>query len=144
MVTIAIGGLLLMYGTPLMADYLANARLRSAGEVVRSQALYAQHEAIRRNGVVRVAITGSAVRVLDLSAGAETLLSEQMLPDGISVDADVDMNFGSVGQPADFGDTYTVGVSMQGVTCTHEHRCPSLNVDIAGGITLCVDKTSCR
>jgi len=52
MVTIAIGGILLTVGAPMLSDYIANSRLRAAGEALLSEALYAQQEAIKRNGVV--------------------------------------------------------------------------------------------
>ena len=53
MVTVAIGGILMMAGMPYLGDYLNNSRLREAGNSALSSALYAQSEAIKRNGRVR-------------------------------------------------------------------------------------------
>jgi type IV fimbrial biogenesis protein FimT len=144
MVTIAIGAILVSVGAPMLADYIANSRLRAAGEAVLSEALYAQQEAIKRNGVVRLLVSGSSLEVSDPSTTPATSLRTQQLPDGIGVDAAVTLNFGSFGRPATFGDTYTVNLSASGITCSKDYRCPSLRVDAGGGVRLCSDKTNCQ
>lgn len=142
MVTIAIGGILLTVGAPMLSDYIANSRLRAAGEALLSEALYAQQEAIKRNGVVRLLVSGSSLQVSDQSTTPATPLRTQQLPDGIAAAA-VTLNFGSFGRPATFGDTYTVDLSATGITCSKNYRCPSLRVDAGGGVRLCIDKTNC-
>jgi len=143
MVTIAIGGILLTAGAPKLADYIANSRLRAAGEAVLSQTLYAQQEAIKRNGVVRLLVSGSSLQVSDQSTTPATPLRTQQLPDGIAADAVVTLNFGSFGRPATFGNSYVVGLSAPGITCSKDYRCPSVRVDVGGGVRLCSDKTNC-
>jgi len=142
MVTIAIGGILLTVGAPMLSDYIANSRLRAAGEALLSEALYAQQEAIKRNGVVRLLVSGSSLQVSDQSTTPATPLRTQQLPDGIAAAA-ATLNFGSLGRPATFGDTYTVDLSATGITCSKNYRCPSLRVDAGGGVRLCIDKTNC-
>jgi type IV fimbrial biogenesis protein FimT len=65
------------------------------------------------------------------------------MPDGVTADAAVTLNFGGDGRPAPFGTAYTVDISKSGITCSSDYRCPSLRVDAGGGIRLCADKTSC-
>ena len=36
-----------------------------------------------------------------------------------------------------------VGISMDGVTCSSELRCPALDVQVGGGMKLCKDKNLC-
>ena len=143
MVTIAIGAILVSYGAPMLADYIANSRLRAAGEAVLSEALYAQLEAIKRNGVVRLSVNGSSLQVSDLSTSPATPLRAQRLPDGIAAVAAAPLDFGSFGRPATFGDTYTVDLSASGIACSKDYRCPSLRVDAGGGVRLCGDKSNC-
>lgn len=143
MVTIAIGAILLSVGAPMLADYVANSRLRAAGEAVLSEVLYAQQEAIKRNAVVRLSVKGSALQVLDPSTSPAASLRTQQLPDGIAVDAAATLDFGSFGRPAAFGDSYAVKLSASGITCSKDYRCPSVQVDAGGGVRLCSDKSNC-
>ncbi|HKW84003.1 MAG TPA: GspH/FimT family pseudopilin [Burkholderiaceae bacterium] len=143
MVTITIAAILLTVGAPMLADYIANSRLRAAGEAVLSQVLFAQQEAIKRNGVVRLVVSGASLEVFDRSTSPATLLRTQQLPDGIAATATKVPDFDSFGRPATFGDTYAIDLSASGITCSNDYRCPSVRVDVGGGVRLCSDKNNC-
>ncbi len=144
MVGLTIASLLVALGTPFFGDYIANARLREGGTTLLAEALFAQSEAIKRNGIVRVDINVAAVNVVDRSEGANTILRSRTLPDGVSADAATTIDFGGEGRPAPFPSTAAVDLSKSGVSCSAEYRCPSLRVEAGGGIRLCGNKSSCN
>ena len=67
MVGLSIAAVLAMSAAPYFSDYIANSRLREAGNLVYSEALAAQSEAVKRNTTVRLATSGSSVLVVDMS-----------------------------------------------------------------------------
>jgi type IV fimbrial biogenesis protein FimT len=143
MVGLAIAALLALAAAPAFGDYVANSRLREAGNLVFTEALAAQSEAIKRNTTVRLETDGVQVRVIDLSdAAAPVTLRERTLPGGVEAEA-ADVDFGSEGRLAPFGTTAAVNLTKSGITCSAETRCPGLRVDGGGQVRLCSDQTSC-
>jgi type IV fimbrial biogenesis protein FimT len=143
LIAIAIAALLLTMGVPFFGDYVANARLREGGSALHAEALYAQSEAIRRNATVRLSVTGSSLRLLDMSGGgAGTQIRASELPSPVQVVAAANLDFGSDGRPAPFGTAYAVDLAAAGETCSAERRCPGLRVDAGGSVRLCGDRLS--
>lgn len=143
MVTIAIGGLLVMLAAPEFTDYIANSRLREGGNSVLADALFAQNEAIRRNGTVRLRLDGSTVQVLDRSGPAELTLRQRVLAGNVAVDGAATLDFGSLGRPVPLGAEHTVNMSLSGSSCSSTLRCPALRVEAGGAIRLCGDRAVC-
>ena len=54
MVGLVITAVLLGMAAPFFGDYVTNSRLREGGNGLMAEALYAQSEALKRNGVVRL------------------------------------------------------------------------------------------
>lgn len=141
MVVIVIGALMLTFAAPAFRDYLVNSRLREAGHVLLGEALFAQSEAIKRNRAVRMVVKGSRLQVVDAGyEGGGEVIRVRELPTDVRADQAVKLTFGSAGRPTPFGTEYTVGLSMKGVSCSGEHRCPSLRVDAGGAVRLCGNK----
>ena len=65
MVGIAIAAILMKVGAPFFGDYVVNSRLREGGNMMFTEALMAQSEAVKRNTRVRLSSTGSTLQVLD-------------------------------------------------------------------------------
>ena len=143
LVTVTIAAILLAQGLPAFAEYLHNSRLRSAGHLLLEQALFAQNEAIRRNGAVRVRLSGSNVEVLDASWGPPKVLRSIELPGKVQAQ-EATIEFGSLGRPAPFGTSYAIALSSEGIGCTGETRCPTLQIDAGGGVSLCNNGSPCR
>ncbi|URI09708.1 GspH/FimT family pseudopilin [Aquincola tertiaricarbonis] len=147
MVTVAIAGILMMAGMPYLGDYIQNSRLREAGNSAYSSAMYAQSEAIKRNGRVRLSIDGSTVQVIDrvglAAADAGTVLRTVTLPDGVRLSAAATVDFGSEGRTWPAGTTQTFNFIKTGVTCSTDIRCPALVVEAGGGVRLCPIQSQC-
>jgi len=147
LVTLAIAALMMTFAAPMLSEYMINSRLREGGHALVAEALFAQSEAIKRNGTVQLSINGSRLRTLDMTVEglavdpAGNLLRERPLPDGVAADAVVNVAFGGEGRTMPFGQAFTVDLSSSGVTCSSEHRCPSLRVDAGGAVRLCNDRT---
>ena len=145
MVTLTIAAIMAAFAAPAFSDYLVNARLREAGNGLYAEAMFAQSEAIKRNGVVRLSVSGSTVQIEDRSAeGSNALVRERVLPNAVNAEAASTLDFGSEGRPAVFGDEYRVDLSLAGVTCSGEYRCPSLRVDAGGAVRLCGNRLDCQ
>lgn len=143
MVGLAVVALLLAQAAPYFGDYLANSRLREAGSTLHAEALFAQSEAIKRNGTVRLTVAGDALRVTDFSTNVQgVLVREQRLADGIDA-GNGTVDFSARGQPVPFGTNVSFDLSKTGLTCSDEFRCPGLRIDGAGGMRLCRNKLSC-
>ena len=143
MVAITIGALLLTFGAPAFADYITNARLRASGNVVLADMLFAQREAIKRNGRVGVVTSGSTISVLDRTTATPSVLHTLQLPDGVVVDA-ADFDFGSQGAPVPFPNAQRIDLSMADpAACSSAYRCPSVRIGVSGDFRLCGDKNKC-
>jgi type IV fimbrial biogenesis protein FimT len=135
MVTLAITGALLALATPYFAAYGLNSRLREGGNALLSEALAAQSEAIRRNTVVRLAVSGSSVQVIDM-ANAGVALRERHMGQGVSSASPVNVDFRSTGALVG-GAALQVNVVSEAAVCSTDVRCPALKVEAGGGIKLC-------
>lgn len=140
MVGLTIMALLAMSAAPFLGDYLANSRLRESGHTLYSEALAAQSEAIKRNGTVRLSTNGSTVQVIDRAPATPVVLRERSLPSGITA-ATSTIDFGADGLTVPFGTTGSINVTLAGVTCSTNYRCPGLRVDAGGAVRLCTDTT---
>jgi len=141
MVGLAIAAILLMAAAPSFTDYIQNSRLRESGNMVYVQTLLAQSEAIKRNNTVRLSTSVGVVQVLDMSDPANpVLLRESRTADGVSTGSAAVIDFGPEGRPTDVAD-HSVDLSMSGVSCSSQVRCPGLRVDAGGGVRLCNDHT---
>ncbi|MBW8831637.1 MAG: GspH/FimT family pseudopilin [Burkholderiales bacterium] len=142
MVAISIAGLLAASGAPAMGDYIRNSRLREAGHSLLSEALYAQSEAVKRNGRVRLTVRGSAIEVVDRSGTSEVVLHTRTMPGDVHAGT-TSLDFGSQGRPAPFGTEATVKLSLSQTTCSDTLRCPALRVEAGGAVRLCNDQSTC-
>ncbi|MDP1532583.1 MAG: GspH/FimT family pseudopilin [Rubrivivax sp.] len=139
MVGLGIAAFLALSAAPHLADYATNSRLREAGNLLYSEALLAQSEAIKRNRPVRLASNGSTVQVLDIADPANPVqLRERTLPGNVST-ANAALAFGSEGRPVPFGTSAAINLSISGITCSSDQRCPGLRVDAGGAIRLCAN-----
>lgn len=144
LVSIAITGILMAAAAPSFSDYIHNSRLREAGNALLAETLFTQSEAIKRNGVVRLVISGSTITVSDQTPdGGAAVLRTRTLPDAVVADVATTLNFGSEGRPTPFGTASTVNLSRGAAACTSELRCPRLVVEAGGAVRLCGDKLNC-
>lgn len=136
MVGLAITVLLATAAAPYFADYGINSRLREGGNTVLSEALFAQSEAIKRNRVMRLSTAGAAVQVLDMTVPATpVVLRERTLAGGVAA-ATATVDFSSQGWPVGFT-AASINLSLGGVACSSDLRCPGLRVDAGGALRLC-------
>ncbi|MCC6249296.1 MAG: GspH/FimT family pseudopilin [Rubrivivax sp.] len=149
MLTITIAGFLLVAAAPHFSEYTNNSRLREGGTTLQTEAMFAQSEAIKRNRVVRLTISGSTIQVLEAQdTAAMTLLRERTLAGGVAAAA-ATVDFAPRGFPVNRAVTppvdfvaASIDLGMPGVTCSAEQRCPGLRIDAGGGIRLCGNKLS--
>jgi type IV fimbrial biogenesis protein FimT len=138
MVALAIGVMLMFAAAPMFSDMVANARLREAGNVIYTQALYAQSEALKRNGTVQLSIEGGTITIIDQSGSADTTLRTVELAGGVTASEDKAVSFSSSGMA---GSDVSIDLAMPDQTCSGELRCPGLRVEGGGAIRLCGDHT---
>lgn len=137
MVGLTIGAFLLMAAAPFFGDYIRNSRLREAGNTLLSEALFAQSEAIKRNGTVRLSTGGATLQVIDRgTGGADVVLRERTLSGNVTAPA-ATLDFGTEGRLVPFGTSGAINLSMSGQTCSDDTRCPGLRVDAGGATRLC-------
>jgi type IV fimbrial biogenesis protein FimT len=139
LVAFAIAALLVVSAAPYFADYGANSRLRESGNTVYAEAMAARSEAIKRNRVVRLSTSGSAVQVIDLTDPANpVVLRTRALADGVTLDT-ATIDFGSQGWPTNLT-AVAINLSSTNVTCSADYRCPGLRVEAGGAIRLCANQ----
>lgn len=137
MVSLAVLAVLATTAAPYLGDYITNSRLREGGNLLFTETLMAQSEAIKRNTVVRVSTNGSSVTVLDMTNTASPVtLRSRTMPNGVSAPVST-YDFGPEGRASVFGTAWSVNLSMTNVTCSSELRCPGLRVDAGGATRLC-------
>lgn len=137
MVGLAVLAVLVAKAAPFMGDLVTNARLRESGNLLFTEALIAQSEAIKRNTTVRVATNGDSVRVLDMTApDAPVVLRARTLNNGVTA-PNTTFDFGPEGRPAPFGTAVSVNLAMSGASCSADLRCPGLRIDAGGATRLC-------
>lgn len=138
-VGMAIGAFLVLTAAPYFADYTTNSRLRESGNLLYSEALIAQSEALKRNAIVRLSSNGSTLQVIDRSVPATpVVLRERRFADGVSAST-ATIDFTSQGLRS--GDSGAINLTFSGITCSSEQRCPGLRVDAGGAVKLCADTT---
>ncbi|MCZ2290392.1 MAG: prepilin-type N-terminal cleavage/methylation domain-containing protein [Burkholderiales bacterium] len=139
MVGLAVLALLITAAAPFMGDLIANSRLRESGNLLFTESLIAQSEAIKRNTVVRVRASDSAtIQVHDMSdPSTPLLLRERTLPEGAALPPTMAFEFGAEGRPVPFGTPISVDLSPASGSCSDDLRCPGLRVDAGGAMRLC-------
>ena len=142
MVALTIGGLLLATAAPYLGDYITNSRLRENGNLLLTEALIAQSEAVKRNATVRMTTSGTTIQVIDLSVPATpVVLRERNTTGGVSLPTTT-TNFGTEGRPLPFGTAVSIDV-IATVVCSGDLSCPGLRIDAGGAIRLCGNQLSC-
>jgi len=142
MVGLSIAALLSMTAAPYFAEYTTNSKLREGGNLLLAETLLAQSEAIKRNRTVRVSSSGAAIQVLDMNDPLNpVVLRERALSRNVTAGIST-IDFGSEGRPMPFGTAGAMNISMTGITCTGDLRCPGLRVDAGGAVRLCGDRVN--
>lgn len=143
MVAIAVVAVLMAAAVPYLGDYVINSRLREAGNLVFTEALMAQSEAIKLNATVQLSTNGSTVQVISLAdEDRPAVLRERTLPGNVTLPTQT-FDFGPEGRPEPFGTSLTMNLSASGVTCSDDLRCPGLRIDGGGAIRLCGNQLNC-
>lgn len=138
-VAIAVLAILAATAAPYMGDFVINSRLRESGNLLFTETLIAQSEAVKRNTTVRVATNGNAVQVLDMTLpDAPVVLRARTLTQNVTAPV-ATFDFGPEGRPAPFGTAVAINLSMTSTTCSSDQRCPGLRVDAGGATRLCPD-----
>jgi type IV fimbrial biogenesis protein FimT len=133
----AVLAILIATAAPYMGDMVVNSRLREGGNLLFSEALLAQSEAVKRNTTVRVSTSSGTVQLLDMTVPATpVVLRTRTMPGTVSA-ATTTFDFGPEGRPTPFGTAVSVNLSMTDTTCSTELRCPGLRVDAGGAMRLC-------
>ena len=141
-VGLAISAMLLTAAAPYLGDYATNTRLRETGHALLSDALFAQSEALKRNGQVTLSITADSSTVTDTRGPEPKVLRTRTLPAAMVV-APATVDFASNGMPSPFGTAAEIDLVQPGATCSDALRCPGLRIDGGGAIHLCANKLSC-
>lgn len=137
MVGLAVLAVLATTAAPYMGDMVVNSRLRESGNLLFSESLIAQSEAVKRNTTVRVSTNGNSVQVLDMSIPAAPVqLRARTLPANVSAPV-ATFDFGPEGRPAPFGTAVSLNLFIAGATCSVDLRCPGLRIDAGGAMRLC-------
>ena len=137
MVGLVIMAILISAAAPFMGDMIVNARLRESGNLLFTEALMAQSEAVKRNTTVRVSTSGYSVQVLDVTVpSAPVVLRARTMANSVTAPT-TSFDFGSEGRPAPFGTAVAINLSANGVTCSSDLRCPGLRIDAGGAMRLC-------
>lgn len=137
MVGLAISAVLLVNAAPFFGDLFINSRLREGGHVLLADAMFAQSEAIKRNGLVRLTVSGAAIEVSDRADPANPqVLRSSALAEGL-VAPTTRIDFGSEGRPTPFGTAVAINLGSAGAECSTSTRCPGLRVDAGGAVRLC-------
>lgn len=142
MIGVAITAILLSMASPYYVDFINNSRLREGGNALMAEALYAQSEALKRNGQVRLSIAATSTQVIDMTGAVPVTLRTRQLTQGLSATV-ANVDFGSDGMTLPRGTESSVDVAYSGVTCGSDQRCPRLRVEAGGSIRLCGNKLSC-
>lgn len=142
MIAVVITAILAAVGAPFFGDFVANSRLRETGNALMAETLYAQSEAVKRNGQVRLAVNGNATQVIDMTGEKPAVVRERQFADGLIVET-INIDFGSDGMTRPRGTDVTVDVAANGITCSDNYRCPRMLIDAGGAVRLCGNKLSC-
>jgi len=138
----AITAILLGIASPFFVDYINNSRLREGGNTLMAEALFAQSEAVKRNGPVRLTVAAGSTQVIDMTVTPNVTLRNRAYTTGVSASA-TNIDFGSDGMTRPRGTETSVDVAYLSVACSADQRCPRLRVEAGGTIRLCGNKLSC-
>jgi len=163
LIAMTILALLLLLALPNMSEYLRNASVRTAAEIISNGVQLARSEAIRRNTPVEFALVSADPTVANVSAAANTAGPHWIVrtfqptavytaPDFIQgggaystraalIAADsANFSFGSLGR-TDLGGNNTIRVTYpSGGTCVADGgsvRCLNVVVQIGGQVRMC-------
>lgn len=142
MIGMVITAILLGMAAPYLGDYITNSRLRENGNSLMADALFAQSEALKRNGIVRLNVASGSVQILDMAPATPVVIRSRSFTDGISATVTA-LDFGSDGMTRPRGTEASIDTAFAGVTCSAEQRCPRVLVDAGGNVRLCGNKLSC-
>jgi type IV fimbrial biogenesis protein FimT len=146
---IALLAVLLSLAGPFMTDILRNAKLREAGNTLITTLQFARNEAIKRNEPLTVRIDAHEVVVLD---GSDQPLRAGPLPEAVTaalVDTDGEplapplVRYGGSGRTVPFGTAGHVDLTLAGVACGENLRCPRVMVRAGGSVRLCKTQVNC-
>lgn len=134
MVVFVIVGVMAAVAMPGLSDYMRNARLREAGNLMLGEAMYARNEAIKRNRKVRLTLSGTQATVSESATGTE--IRARGLPYPVVVNgAAQTVEFDSTGR-LPMGTSAAVSVIHGSDTCSSELRCPQLRVSSGGQVCI--------
>lgn len=135
LVVFAILGIMLSVGVPSLFEYMRNARLREAGNLVLGEAIFARNEAVKRNTRVRLSFSTGTVTVSDMTGGVSTEIRSRNLPAPVAASGPASIDFLSAGRPP-LGSSLTVSFMHGTDTCSSDIRCPELRVSSGGSSCL--------
>ena len=134
LVVFAIVGIVTAVGAPGLFDYMRNARLREAGNLMLGEAIFARNEAIKRNRAVRLTVSGKQTIVTEVATATEMRTKEFAYPIVVNGSAQA-VTFDSTGR-LPMGTSMAVSLLHGSDTCSSELRCPQLRVSSGGQICI--------
>jgi type IV fimbrial biogenesis protein FimT len=142
MVGLAIAAFLMLTAAPYFSEFTTNSRLHEGGNLLYTEALLAQSEAVKRNNTVRLSTNGATLQVIDRSVpSSPVVLRTRTLVGGATLPV-ATVDFGSEGRPVPFGTSASINLSMNNQTCSGDVRCPGLRIDAGGAVRLCNNQLS--
>lgn len=111
MVTVAVAGVIMAFGLPMMRDVILNQRVRTASSDFHTALLLARSEAIKRGGDVDIDINANGWEV---KAGATVLLTKNDLNSVISYTCSTDADTSPETCPANLSYTRTGRLGVGG------------------------------
>ncbi len=135
-VTMSIIGILAAAALPAVASYMANSQIRESANVVLSSALYARSEAVKRNVVVNLQISGKTMQVIAQDTPTPAVLKSINLSAAVNT-PDFIASFDSAGRLTPFGTELTLPVSSASLACSSDIRCPAIQFNAGGSVNIC-------
>lgn len=135
-VTLAIIGLLSSAALPALASLMANSQLRGSADVVVANALLARNEAVKRNVLVNLQISGNNLQIIAQESPEPVVLRSVVLLDTVKV-PDFSASFDSAGRLAPFGTQLQLHLQSAKQSCSADLRCPVVRFDAGGSVNIC-------
>jgi type IV fimbrial biogenesis protein FimT len=135
-IVLAVFGLMVAQGLPVIADYLDNGRLRRAASELHHAATIARSEAVRRNARTELQVGAGTWRITDITASPNVTLRSGTL-DALASNTELTITFGSNGRTFPAGATGSVDLGLIGKSCSSAIRCPSVRVSSGGSVAIC-------
>jgi type IV fimbrial biogenesis protein FimT len=146
LIVVAIVGLLLLAGMPMVADVVTNNRVRAIAETMRDGLSLARTEAIRRNATISFVPNGAGWSIVKPAVGlvpATTLVTRAPLADVGAINAqpsDAEISYNGSGRLTTAG-PFTVQVTRAGSACIGTDggtvRCLNVEAVRGGQIRMC-------